>query len=85
VALNLAWTGVAVAALAAVGSGLRAWLPWRALAAAGAALVLVRLVLAASGAPQHLPTQFAAGGVAAIAVLAVTWVLSPELRGALRR
>ncbi len=84
-ALNLSWAGVAAVALAAMGSGLRQWLPWRALATAFGALAGVWLVLAFAGAPRHLPTQFAAGGVAATAVLVLTWCFSPELRAALRR
>jgi hypothetical protein len=83
--LNLLWTGVCVATLLAVGSGLKAWLPWRALGAGAGALLAVRGLVALYSAPAQLVLQFAAGGIAAGAVLALSWWLSPDLRAALRR
>lgn len=83
--LNLLWTGVAVVALATVGAGLRTWLPWRALLAAGAALLAVYGMVAVAGQPIHAVPQFAAAAFAAVFVLAAGWFASPDLRAALRR
>ena len=83
--LNWLWSGVAVVALAAVGSSVRLWLPWRALAAAGAALLAVHGLQALVGVPANLVLQFATGVAAAGAVLATAWASSPDLRAALRR
>ncbi|MDB5859371.1 MAG: virulence factor family protein [Ramlibacter sp.] len=83
--LNVLFTGICVVTLAAVGEGLRLWLPWRALAVAGAALLAVHAILALAGAPTHLVWQFVAGGLAALLVLAASWWGSADLRAALRR
>ncbi len=84
-ALNLAWIGVCVVALMAVGSGLRQWLPWRALGAALGGLLLLEFVLFVTGVPRQLGLQFAVGAVAALLLAGVTWWASPDLRAALRR
>lgn len=83
--LNVLWTGVAVVTLAALGAGLRAWLPWRALLGAVAALLAVHGAIALAGVPAGLPLQFGAGALAAVLVLALAWAASPDLRAALRR
>lgn len=83
--LNLLWTGVAVVTLAAVGAGLRTWLPWRALLAAGAALLAVQGMVALAGTPVQPLPQFAAAAFAAVFVLAAGWFASADLRAALRR
>jgi peptidoglycan biosynthesis protein MviN/MurJ (putative lipid II flippase) len=83
--LNLLFTAICLVTLAALGTGLRTWLPWRALLAAGGALLAVHGVLALVGAPAHLGVQFATGVCAALSVLGLAWWLSPELRAALGR
>jgi hypothetical protein len=83
--LNVLFGGICIATLAAVGKGLRLWLPWRALAAALAALLAVHALLAVAGAPAQLALQLLAGGAAAGCVLAATWWASDDLRAALRR
>ncbi|MDB5752797.1 MAG: virulence factor family protein, partial [Ramlibacter sp.] len=83
--LNWLWAGVCLASLWALRHGLGIWLPRRALGVAGGALVVLATLLAWTGAPAHLPLQFAAGAVAALVVLGLTWSASPDLRAALRR
>jgi peptidoglycan biosynthesis protein MviN/MurJ (putative lipid II flippase) len=83
--LNVLFGGICIATLAAVGGGLRLWLPWRALAVALAALLVIHGLLALVGAPPQLALQLLAGGVAAVFVLAATWWGSDDLRAALRR
>ena len=83
--LNVLFAGICLVTLAAVGEGLRFWLPWRALASAGAGLLAVHALLAVAGAPGQLAWQLAAGGAAALVVLAAGWWGSPDLRAALRR
>ena len=83
--LNLLFAGICLVTLAAVGEGLRSWLPWRALGAALAVLLLVRAWLAVAGAPAQLAWQLLAGVLAGLAVLAATWWASEDLRAALRR
>jgi peptidoglycan biosynthesis protein MviN/MurJ (putative lipid II flippase) len=83
--LNFCFAGICFVTLAAVGAGLRAWLPWRALVVALAVLLVVRAVLGLAGAPQQLALQLAAGVLAGLAVLGATWWASEDLRAALRR
>ena len=83
--LNVLFTGICVVTLAAVGEGLRLWLPWRALGVALAALLGVHALLAAVGAPGQLAWQLMAGVVAGLLVLATSWWGSPDVRAALRR
>jgi peptidoglycan biosynthesis protein MviN/MurJ (putative lipid II flippase) len=83
--LNVLFTGICVVTLAAVGEGLRLWLPWRTLGVALAALLAVHALLAAVGAPGPLAWQLVAGVVAGLLVLATSWWGSPDLRAALRR
>lgn len=83
--LNWSWAGVCLASLAALGAGLRSWLPWRPLLVAGGALLALWAGLAVIPPPAQPALQFAAGGLAAVLLLGATWLLSPELRAALRR
>lgn len=84
-ALNLAWAGVCLVALVAVGASLRDWLPWRALGAAFGGLLLLEFVLFLTGVPRQLALQFAVGAVVALLLVGLTWWASPDLRAALRR
>ena len=88
VLLGLLLALIAVVALLALGSEVRSWLPWRGMAAALAAL----LVLAAASAGHALPfaaTSLAQGlvaaGLSASLVLGLSWWGSADLREALRR
>lgn len=83
--LDLLWAGVCVGVLASLGPALRAWLPWRALAAGGSGLLAVQGAVHWAGAPLQPVLQLATGAAAACAVLVLTWVASGDLRGALRR
>lgn len=83
--LDLLWAGVALGVLAALRRQLRAWLPWRALAAAGSTLLLLQGIVLAAGIPADLALQWIAGIAAAVAVIGVTWVASADLRQSLAR
>lgn len=83
--LNLSWTGIALMALLSVGAGLRTWLPWQALLAAGTALLAVYGVVGAAGTLVQPAMQLVAAGIAALLVLAAGWLASADLRAALRR
>ncbi|QJW85042.1 hypothetical protein HK414_20380 [Ramlibacter terrae] len=83
--LNWSAAGVCVACLWTLREGLRTWLPARALLVPAAALLLLWTLLARTGVPVQLPLQFAAGVAAGLAVLALAWFASPDLRAALRR
>jgi hypothetical protein len=83
--LNLCFAGICLVTLAAVGEGLRSWLPWRALGVALAMLLAVRALLAVTGAPAQPGLQLVAGVAAGVAVLGATWWASADLRAALRR
>ncbi|HEY8360312.1 MAG TPA: lipid II flippase MurJ [Ramlibacter sp.] len=83
--LNWMAVGVGATALWALRDGLRAWLPGRALAAPAAALLLLWMVLHWTGVPARLPVQLACGVASGLAVLALGWFASPDLRAALRR
>jgi putative peptidoglycan lipid II flippase len=84
--LNLLQGGVAIAAVAALGSGARSWLPWRSMA-----ISLVCLLLLAGVAARALPPSLglwaglAAAGFAGLLVIVATWWGSADLRGALAR
>lgn len=84
-ALNYAWLGICVVTLVAVGNGLAQWLPWRALVVAGLSLLAVHGLVTLVGLPGNDLLQLLAAGLAALAVLGVTWRCSGELRAALRR
>ncbi len=81
------WTALAAAVIAALvpGSGLRGWLPWRALLAAGGTLLLLQAALAIAGLPTSHALQWLAAVLAAVATVAIAWWASPDLRAALRR
>ena len=84
--LNLLQGGVAIAALAALGSGARSWLPWRSMA-----ISLLCLLLLAGVAARALPpslglwTGLVAAALAGLLVVVATWWGSADLRGALAR
>lgn len=84
--MNLLQFAVAFACLAAVAtSGLRRWLPLRALLAALGTLLAVRVAVDALGVPHGSAVQVGMGALAALAVLVVAGVASADLRAALRR
>lgn len=78
---------VAVAAVAALGPQVRSWLPWRAMAISLGALAVVAALApgAASAAPWGLVPGLVAAAAAGIAVVAMTWWGSIDLRSALAR
>jgi peptidoglycan biosynthesis protein MviN/MurJ (putative lipid II flippase) len=84
--LNLLQGGVAIAAVAALGSGARSWLPWRSMV-----ISLLCLLLLAGLAAQALPpslglwTGLVAAALAGVLVIVATWWGSADLRGALAR
>lgn len=83
--LDMLWAGVCAVVLAALGPSLRAWLPWRALAVGGAALLAIHGLVRVAGVPALPVWQLAAGAGAAGAVLLLTWWCCHDLRAALRR
>lgn len=83
--LVLLWIAIALVLLRALRPAAHGWLPWRALAAAGGALLLVQALVAALGLPATTPLQWAFGGLAAATVLGAAWAASADLRGALAR
>lgn len=83
--LDGAWAVIALVVLGALGPGLRKWLPWSALGAAGACVLGVQVLTMAAGVPASLALQWAGAIVAALAVLGVTWLASADLRSALAR
>ena len=84
--LNVLQGAVALAVLAALGSSVRSWLPWRSMA-----ISLLCLLALAGIAAQALPpslglwTGLALAGSAGFLVVAATWWGSADLRGALAR
>jgi putative peptidoglycan lipid II flippase len=84
--LNLLQGGVAIAAVAALGSGARSWLPWRSMM-----ISLLCLLLLAGLAAQALPPSLGlwagllGAAFAGLLVIAATWWGSADLRGALAR
>ena len=85
-ALDLAFAGVAIVALVAMGQGTAAMLPWRALAS-GAACVVAAVALQATGVVDAMPLlpQLALAMAAGLATLAAGWWSSADVRQALRR
>jgi hypothetical protein len=79
------WGLIALGLLAALGPRLRAWLPWRALAAPAATLLVLQACLLAFGLPANLTWQWGAAVLAAALVVAVTWWASSDFRAALAR
>lgn len=83
--LDLLWIAIALVLLRALRPAAQGWLPWRALAAAGGALLLVQALVVVLGLPATTPLQWAFGGLAAAAVLGAAWAASADLRAALAR
>ena len=86
VALNLLQAAIAVALLAALGSGMQAWLPWRSMAVS----LLCLLALAGVAAQLSMPSLglwsgLALAALAGFAVMLATWWGSGDLRAALAR
>jgi hypothetical protein len=79
------WALIAVGLLVMLGPQLRGWLPWRALAAPAAALLVLQGGLLAFGLPANLTWQWAAAVLAAALVVAVAWWASGDFRAALAR
>jgi len=84
IVLNLLLAAVAIAMVAALGSQVRAWLPWRAMALSSLCLVVVA-GLAWAGAPAGLPAGLGAAALAGLMVMGATWWGSADLRAALAR
>ena len=83
--LDLLWVAIALALLRALRPALHGWLPWRALAVAGGALLLLQGVVMLAGIPSSYALQWAAAIAAALAVFGLTWAASADLRAALAR
>lgn len=83
--LDVLWAAIALVLLRAVRPAAQGWLPWRALGAAGAALLVVQALLLLVGRPDATATQWAAAIVAALAVFGAGWLASADLRAALAR
>jgi putative peptidoglycan lipid II flippase len=83
--LDVLTTGVAVAALLALGPGVRRWMPWPALAAAGGVLALQALLAWFVGQPAGYAPQWAGGAAGGLAVVLSAALASADVRKALRR
>jgi hypothetical protein len=83
--LDAVWVAIAFAVLWALGPGLRTWLPWRACAASGACLLALQLAVLVGGGPGSFALQWVLAVLAAVAIVAVTWCASTDLRSALAR
>jgi putative peptidoglycan lipid II flippase len=83
--LDVLWAAICAAVLWAIGPDLKAWLPWRAIGAAGLALLAVHAVLRFGGAPGSTAWQLVGAIVAALGVIAAAMLASPDVRAALRR
>ncbi|MBC5781990.1 hypothetical protein H8N03_03480 [Ramlibacter sp. USB13] len=83
--LAVLWSAIALVLLRALRPAGQGWMPWVALGAAGGMLLAVQAVLLLVGRPGALATQWAAAIVAGIAVSAVAWLASADLRAALAR
>jgi putative peptidoglycan lipid II flippase len=86
VMLDFLFAGVALALVAGLGKQARAWMPWRSMAIAAGALLL----LAAISGPLSLGSLgvwagLAAAAAAGLGVMLVTWCGSADLRAALAR
>lgn len=84
IVLNLLLAAVAMAMVAALGSQVWAWLPWRSMVLSSLCLMVVA-VLGWAGAPTGLAPGLAAAFLAALAVMGATWWGSADLRAALAR
>jgi hypothetical protein len=83
--LDALWLAIALVVLRALGPALRAWLPWRAILAAGGALLALQCLLLVTGAPAGLALQWGSAIVAALAVFGLAWLASADLRASLAR
>jgi peptidoglycan biosynthesis protein MviN/MurJ (putative lipid II flippase) len=85
-ALDLLQSGVAVIVLAALGSQLRGWLPWRSmLISLSCLLVLAGIAAQVPGGSWGLWSGLALAALAGLLVMGATWWGSADLRAALAR
>lgn len=83
--LDLLWAAIALVLLRALRPAAQGWLPWRALAGGGGALLVVQALVLAFGIPGTAWLQCGAAVLAAAVVVAVGWASSTDLRSALAR
>ena len=83
--LDVLWTAIALFLLHAVRPAGQGWLPWRALAVPGIALLLLQGLLWFAGLPASVAMQWTGAIAAAAVVLVATWWASADLRAALAR
>jgi peptidoglycan biosynthesis protein MviN/MurJ (putative lipid II flippase) len=83
--LDLLWVAIALVLLRALRPAAHGWLPWRALAGAGAALLVVLAVVWVLGIPGTSAQQWLAAVAAGLFVVGVAWGASADLRSALAR
>lgn len=83
--LDLLWAGIALLLLHALRPAGRGWLPWRALGAAGGALLVLQALVLVLGPPASLAWQWASAIAAAAAVFGLACWASADLRAALAR
>lgn len=83
--LDLLWAGIALLLLHALRPAGQGWLPWRALGAAGGALLAVQAIVLLVGPPASLLLQWASAVAAAAAVFGLACWASGDLRSALAR
>jgi peptidoglycan biosynthesis protein MviN/MurJ (putative lipid II flippase) len=85
-ALDLLQSGVAVIVLAALGSQLRGWLPWRSMAISlSCLLVLAGIAAQVPGGSWGLWSGLTLAALAGLLVMGATWWGSADLRAALAR
>lgn len=83
--LDGVWLAIALLVLWTLGPQVRAWVPWRAFAAAGIGLLALQGAVWLWGAPASLALQWGLGVSAAVALIALTGWASADLRSALAR
>lgn len=79
------FVAIALVLLRVLRPAAQGWLPWPALGAAAAMLLLCKAALLVTGLPSAAATQWVLGGLAAVAVFAASWAASADLRAALAR
>lgn len=79
------WAAIALVLMRAVRPAAQGWLPWRALGAAGGALLAVQAAVLVAGIPGGASGQWLAAVGAALGVGGCAWWASSDLRSALAR